>query len=241
MDLSLIIPAFNEERLLPATLTAVQTAGAALSAAGLSWEVIVCDNNSTDRTAEIAAAMGARVVFEPINQISRARNAGAAVAAGTWLLFVDGDSEPSVELMSELAAVLQAGSIVGGGAVISGEGTPWLYRSLVTMWNLISRVRREAAGSFFFARNDAFQAVGGFSGVLFAAEEIDLSRKLKRWGKAQRLGFTILHRHPLRTSARKIGLYSPLEMLRFMARAVFSGMRTLRSREECAIWYDGRR
>jgi glycosyltransferase involved in cell wall biosynthesis len=235
MDLSLIIPAYNEERLLPATLTAVQTAGAALSAAGLSWEVIVCDNNSTDRTAEIAT------VFEPINQISRARNAGAAVATGTWLLFVDGDSEPSVELMAELAALLQAGGIVGGGAVISGEGTPWLYRSLVMLWNLVSRARREAAGSFFLARRDAFQAVGGFSAVLFAAEEIDLSQKLKRWGKAQRLGFTIMHRHPLRTSARKIGLYTPMEMMRFMARTLFSGMRTLRSREECAIWYDGRR
>ena len=44
---------------------------------GFSWEIIVCDNNSTDKTGEIAGKMGARIAFEPINQISRARNTGA--------------------------------------------------------------------------------------------------------------------------------------------------------------------
>ena len=53
---------------------------------GFTSEIIVVDNNSTDNTANLAA--GAQVVFEPINQIGRARNAGAAVAVGDWLLFV---------------------------------------------------------------------------------------------------------------------------------------------------------
>jgi len=53
--------------------------------------VIVVDNNSTDRTGELARAV-ARRRFEPINQISRARNAGGRHASGDWLLFVDADS-----------------------------------------------------------------------------------------------------------------------------------------------------
>ncbi|HUN69649.1 MAG TPA: glycosyltransferase, partial [Burkholderiales bacterium] len=77
MRLSIVVPAFNEERLLASTLESIKAAAKVFDAAG-GWELIVCDNNSTDATAEIARAAGAQVVFEPHNQISRARNRGAA-------------------------------------------------------------------------------------------------------------------------------------------------------------------
>src|SRR4051812_9742310 len=99
MKVSLIIPAFNEERLIGETLSAVKIASAAFTRRGWDTELIVCDNNSTDRTNQIAQEAGARVVFEPVNQIARARNTGAAAATGEWLLFVDADSQPSPELL----------------------------------------------------------------------------------------------------------------------------------------------
>ena len=74
MKISVIIPAFNEERLIVETLRQVKAATAAFSRRGWETETIVCDNNSTDRTAELARAGGAAVVFEPVNQIARARN-----------------------------------------------------------------------------------------------------------------------------------------------------------------------
>ncbi|MBT6450242.1 MAG: glycosyltransferase, partial [Verrucomicrobiales bacterium] len=64
MLISIAIPAFNEEKLLGETLTSVKTAGAAFRARGWELEVVVCDNNSSDRTGTIAEATGARVVFE---------------------------------------------------------------------------------------------------------------------------------------------------------------------------------
>ena len=74
MKVSVVVPAFNEERLLGDSLRAIREAMKAFEDA----ELIVCDNNSTDRTAEIARAAGAKVVFEPVNQISRAqRRCGA--------------------------------------------------------------------------------------------------------------------------------------------------------------------
>ena len=91
MKLSVVVPAFNEERLLAGSLAAIRDALRAFEEAGWDTELIVCDNNSTDRTAEIARDAGAAVVFEPVNQIARARNAGAAHATGEWLLFVDAD------------------------------------------------------------------------------------------------------------------------------------------------------
>ena len=78
MRISVVVPAFNEERLLPRTLESIRLALTAFERRGWSCELIVCDNNSTDRTAELACKAGAKVVFEPVNQISRARNAGAA-------------------------------------------------------------------------------------------------------------------------------------------------------------------
>ena len=100
MKVSVVVPAFNEERLLAGSLAVIREAMIAFAKEGWMRELIVCDNNSTDRTAEIAAAAGARFVFEPVNQISRARNAGAAQATGEWLLFVDADSYPTRELFA---------------------------------------------------------------------------------------------------------------------------------------------
>ena len=96
---SVVIPAFNEEKGLPSCVQRIREACNASSDIADAYEIIVCDNNSTDATAAVAEACGCRVVFEPINQISRARNRGATVATGEWLLFVDADSWPSPELI----------------------------------------------------------------------------------------------------------------------------------------------
>jgi glycosyltransferase involved in cell wall biosynthesis len=99
VKISIVVPAFNEEKLLPAALDSIRAARAAFDSRGWTSELVVCDNNSTDRTAEVARAGGAAVVFEPFNQIARARNAGAVRASGDWLIFVDADSQPSRELL----------------------------------------------------------------------------------------------------------------------------------------------
>ena len=78
MHLSIIIPAFNEERLIEHCLRSVSASLAVNDRPGLTSEIIVVDNNSTDNTANLARQAGAGVVFEPINQIGRARNTGAA-------------------------------------------------------------------------------------------------------------------------------------------------------------------
>ena len=87
----------------------------------------------------------------------------------------------------------------------------------------------------------AFRAVGGFSQELYASEEIDLFRRLKRAARRDGRRIVILHRHPLVTSGRKLGLYSPLEIASFMLRTVLTGGRTLRRADGCSVWYDGRR
>lgn len=242
MKLSIVIPAFNEEKLLSSCLEEVGNAGQVLTERGWEWELIVCDNNSSDSTAEIATSLGAKVVAEPVNQIGRARNRGASVAQGDWLLFVDADSLVSHLLFEELVEVIESGKVVGGGACLTVTGeNRWQLLIPIHLWNAISRIFGYAAGSFLFCRRDVFQDLDGFSLQRYAGEELDLSRRLKRAGKRERLAFRILRKGRLRTSARKAELYSTWELL-FMFLKVFVRYKgTTGSRDACFLWYDGRR
>jgi glycosyltransferase involved in cell wall biosynthesis len=239
LKLSIVVPAFNEERLIAGTLQRLSAGIEVFQHHGWAGELIVCDNNSTDRTTELACAAGARVVFEPVNQISRARNAGARAASGEWLLFVDADSSPTPPLFEEVLGVVESGKYIGGGCTVTLPGAPLAVRAWVAAWNLASRTMRWAAGSFLFCEAAAFRAVGGFSEELYAAEEIDFSRRVK--ARFPGRDFIILHRHPLATSGRKVELYSAREQLAFIWQMLTAGRRTLRSREACSMWYDGRR
>lgn len=241
MKLSIVIPAFNEERLLGQTLEHVKASAARFAARKWEWEMIVCDNNSTDRTGELARAAGARVVFEPINQIARARNCGASAATGDWLLFIDADSQPTPELFTDVADQIESGQCLAGGSTVRLEGDFRLAKRITSLWNLISRACRWMAGSFIFCEANAFREIGGFSNELFASEEIDLSKRLKKLAARRGKRLVILHGHPLLTSSRKLHLYTVREHLRVMLKATLSGGRTLTNREACHTWYDGRR
>ena len=126
---ALIIPAFNEEAYLPATLAAAREAMAGVNP--FPGELIVVDNHSTDRTAEIAREHGAdRVVYEPVNQISRARNAGARAAMENpncaFLVFLDADTHLPPELLRQALEALSSEKVCGGGAItVSDQPLPF--------------------------------------------------------------------------------------------------------------------
>lgn len=241
MNVSVIVPAYNEERVLGDSLRSIRDAMSELERSGWSCQLIVCDNNSTDRTAEIARAAGAIVAFEPINQIARARNTGAAHATGGWLVFVDADSRPSIGLFADVARAIRTGHSLAGGSTIAFEENRLSLRTIAWAWNTWSRLSRWAAGSFIFCDASAFRQIGGFSLRFYAGEEIDFSRRMKRLARQRHQSMTILYQHPLVTSARKARLYMWREMLSFTAWTILRRGRTLRSADECYAWYDGRR
>lgn len=242
MRVSVVLPAFNEEKLLPAALAAVKAASSAFTVRGWEWEYVVCDNHSTDGTSAVARAAGATVVFEPVNQIGRARDAGARVATGEWLVFIDADSTPSAELFASIAARIAEGRALGGGSTVELEpGTPRYARFVCGLWNLWSRLAGWAAGSCVWVEAEAFRTVGGFGTEYYAGEEVFLSRRLKSLARRSGRRFVILADHPLRTSSRKLKLYTLTEAGRFFFRMLFTAGRAAKRPENCEIWYDGRR
>jgi glycosyltransferase involved in cell wall biosynthesis len=242
MRVSVVLPAFNEEKLLPAALAAVRDAASAFTARGWEWECVVCDNNSTDGTAAVARAAGATVVFEPVNQIGRARDAGARAATGEWLVFIDADSTPSAELFADIAERIASGRALGGGSTVELEpGTPRYARFVCGIWNLCSRLAGWAAGSCVWVEAEAFRAAGGFGTEYYAGEEVFLSRRLKTLARRSGRRFVILAQHPLRTSSRKLKLYTLTEAGRFFFRMLFTAGRAAKRPDACHLWYDGRR
>jgi glycosyltransferase involved in cell wall biosynthesis len=102
--ISFIVPAYNEEALIGATLEAIHKSAHSVFE---PYEIIVADDHSTDTTAAIARSNGARVIELKRRQIAAARNAGAREAAGDKLIFVDADTvvnEAVVRAASEAAA-----------------------------------------------------------------------------------------------------------------------------------------
>ena len=241
MKISIIIPAFNEEKLIGQTLATIRQATTVFAELRWEFELIVCDNNSNDRTAEIAREHQAIVVFERLNQIGRARNSGARAASGDWFIFIDADSAPNPNLFRAVAREIESGVCVGGGATMRPDQPILVVSILIRVWNLVSRLKRWAAGSFIFCNANVFRQIGGFDEELFVSEEIEFSNRLNAFARSRNRKVTIISGFPLVTSVRKFHLYSGFEHTRFLIKAALRPGAILRQREDCPIWYDGRR
>ena len=205
LDLSVVIPAWNEAESLEETIDRIGDALHATEARGFAWEIVVCDNGSTDDTPEIARRAGARVTFEAERGIARARNAGARVARGEWLLFIDADTHPPPELLSEVRDLVRETDIVGCGSMMRPVGGELWMRAKIRRDNIILWLFGLAPGVFLLCRHDAFRAIGGFNVDLPAGEEIGFVIRLRSYGFIRGLSFRVLRRHPVVTSARTKG------------------------------------
>lgn len=231
MKLSFVIPAHDEELLIGAAICAIRTAA---DSTALPYEIIVVDDGSVDRTADVARESGARVVSVNARQIAAARNAGAKTATGDTVVFVDADTLVNAPVVRAMLEARQAGAI-GGGAVISfDQPLPRYARVWAATFTWLMRRFRLAAGCFVFVARDVFDAVGGFDETYFAAEEIVLSRTLNCRGK-----FVILTQ-PVVTSARKVRTHTVGEIWRTFLMLTFRPS-ALKRRSALGLWYGPRR
>jgi len=234
-QISVLIPAYNEEKLIGRVIESVHESFAALDYK--SYEVIVCDNNSTDDTAVISEAKGALVVKEPHNQIARARNTAAKSSRGKWLIFLDADTYMTPGILGKTIGAWEAGKICAGGCHLrfDKQNIGWFPTVMTGLWNNISGFVNLAAGSYLFCYREAWVDVGGFDEEVYAGEEIFFSQKLKAWAKARGLKFKILTGEPVITSARKMDWYGQRQLLYHVLKMAWPG--SIKKRESCDLWY----
>jgi len=230
--ISFIVPAHNEEQLLGRTLAAL---GAAATAVGSPYEILVVDDASTDRTPAIARAAGARVIAVEHRHIARARNAGARAAAGDVLIFVDADTVVGAETLRATLAAIERGAVGGGALLRFDEPIPMFARLIALILRVTMRLGHMAAGAYLFCTRRAFDAVGGFDETLFATEELTMSRALRRVGPTVILSESVL------TSGRKARTHSGRELVAPIGLLLRRGPAARRQREHLSLWYGRRR
>jgi glycosyltransferase involved in cell wall biosynthesis len=235
-DYALIVPAWNEEAVIAQTVGQLRTVAEEL---GRPYELVVVDDASSDRTAELAEAAGARVVRVEKRQIAAVRNAGAAATTAPWLVFVDADTWLPETVLRNALLELDAGAVGGGSRVsFDGRGHP-LAEGFFEVFKVLWYSQELAAGCFLFARRDTFEAAGGFDERWFAGEEYWLSRALKAQGR-----FAFL-REEVVSSARKQraghGIGMLVRLLGLTVLFLAGVRRPLQSRKHLGFWYDGTR
>jgi glycosyltransferase involved in cell wall biosynthesis len=191
-SLSIIIPAFNEEKRLPLTLEAVR-----LFLAQSRWEfteIVVVDDGSSDRTVEVAQAAGVRVLKNPGNRgKGYSVRHGMLEGKGDWLLFTDADLSAPIEDLEKLwsAAEEKGAQVAIGSRAIDrslvGVHQPLLREAGGRLFNVVMRIvtglpfHDTQCGFKLFERNAAGeifrrQLLDGFG---FDVEVLYIGRRLK--------------------------------------------------------------
>lgn len=199
--LSIIVPAYNEEKLLPATLAAINAALVDID----DTELIVVDNESTDKTREIALAAGATVLDESIHNISSVRNRGAASARGDVLVFIDADTLVRAGIFEKIIDAMSDPLCFGGAARVEYE-TPfariWM-RFFMRLWVVLGKFTKMRQGALQFCRADAFRELGGYDMTIYVGEDIDLHWRLDKFARRRGAFTTFIEEPRVLTSSRR--------------------------------------
>jgi glycosyltransferase involved in cell wall biosynthesis len=238
---TLVIPAHNEEELLPRLLDTVEVARARYSFGPDAIEVIVADNASTDRTAEIAAARGCHVAPVTKRAISASRNGGAAAARSPILAFVDADTQIHPDTFNGIERALADGRIVGGATGLTLER--WSLPLFATYAAIVPLVLVTGmdAGVVFCRRRD-FMEIGGYNERLLVAEDVAFLWALKQLGRSRRQRLTRLRSMKAVTSTRKFDRHGDWHYFRDFTRMALSRFRNPNATDEFIqrYWYNDR-
>jgi glycosyltransferase involved in cell wall biosynthesis len=201
MKISIVIPAYNEEKRLPATLEKIKKA---LENVDCDSEIIVVDNESADRAAQIAVDSGAKVFREIEHNIARVRNTGAKNSSGDVLIFIDADTLVPETLFRKIAAAMSDEKCFGGAVAVEYEQfeRKWMkyYLRGGELWQTVFNWKQ---GATQFCRKSVFQTIGGYDETIYMSEDVQFYRRLTKYAK-QKGGYLFFVKEPrVLTSARR--------------------------------------
>lgn len=177
---SVIVPAYNEEENIASCLTSVFNQTLPKN----RYEVIVVDNNSTDRTAAISAGFGARVVKEPNQGIAFTRMTGAKEARSEIIAFVDSDTIVSSDWLKTIMEIYQSdSSVVGIGCNLKLEPRNLLVAIFEPLTATLIKIFKILPGYGFSIKKSAYLKCGGYNPKINFSEDFYITKKIKQTGK----------------------------------------------------------
>ena len=183
MTISVVIPAYNEEKYLPRTLASLGKLDRKPD------EIIVVDGGSTDATAHVARHHGATVITVAHRGIGFARDKGLQKATGDIIAFTDADTVVPRDWLTKIEETLSRPGVVGVFGTFRVPDGWWVYRCYV---NYIQPGLNQlyywlgipmAAGQNIAFLRSVGLAVGGFPEEYKIAEDIEMATRLKKAGK----------------------------------------------------------
>jgi len=220
MTFSIVIPAFNEERLIGQCLDSI----AGLAFPHDKFEVLVVDNGSSDRTCQIATSyresMNVTVLLRPKINISALRNAGAAASSGEYLIFLDADMLVNKDWLAQVEKLFISSNVeVVGGSFKVPEHSSWVAR----VWFGRKTKAVDLSPSYvpsgnLMIRRSQFDLIGGFDESLETSEDCDFSCRARALGMnlAEYDAISVVH------------LGSPQTLRAFFQREIWHGSSVLR-------------
>src|SRR3972149_4225177 len=137
-SVSVIVPAFDEERCIAETLDHLRAAGELLRAhTGTPVQILLVDNACTDRTAAIARDRGVTVIDEPEHNIAKVRNAGARAADHDVLVFVDADTLVPGQTLLRIGQVMANSACLGGAVDNAYDARRRVIRAYLKCWRIV--------------------------------------------------------------------------------------------------------
>lgn len=182
--ISVVIPAYNEEKYLGKTLKTVISQDYPEE----NYEVIVVDNNSNDRTSEVAKGFKVTVVECKTKGVSAARQAGAGVAKGEIIVYTDADTVVPRDWLTKISRYFQDEEIAAlTGTAVFGK-TDWVNSLLAMGYPVFMQLQfllgKKALNGFNLAiRKTVFEKIGGFDVGLASAEDVDLGMRASKEGR----------------------------------------------------------
>lgn len=236
-SLSVIIPAFNEADYILETLDRLRTAERHFrDAAGGDVEILVVDNASTDATRELARHAGATIVDETEHNIARVRNAGAAAARHSVLMFLDADTLVPRELLLRIARAMADESCAGGAIDVLHRPARLVLRVYLKLWRILGLVGGMAQGACQFCRSDVFQELGGYDERQYMGEDVDFFWRLKRLARRRALSICYVRDLQVMPSPRRWDRWPVWRSLVWTCPPLVLALRC--HRRAWAGWYD---
>jgi len=197
--ISYVIPTYREERYIESCLKSILNQ----DYRGKK-EIIVIDSNSPDNTREIAKNNGAKVINIRARGISKARNLGIKNANGNIIIFTEGDVILSANFTKEILKVINKEKVVGATGIGIPYGGNVLHKSIYYLLSFFIIIFTwlklpSFSGSFTAYKKKYLQKIGGFDEKMGIAEDMDASKRLRKFGKCK-----IAYHALAKTSTRKL-------------------------------------